>query len=202
MPEPAPIPRLTALLAAAALLCLGAACSRDDSSGQAPVPRPKAYARAYDYGHSYRALDSLPLHIEANAAATVRRPRPGAVDIVYPRYNATIHLSLVTLPADDPEAISRARHSRLERAALNLGATRASDSQHTNPAGFSVITLRALSAIPTPLQLIADDGRRHLLSATAFVGFTPSPSATDSLAPLIDALQGDMRHLADKLTAQ
>lgn len=191
------------ILAALAALAILAACSGADSQGESTTPRPKAFPRIESYGSEYRAIDSMPLHIEANAKAHVRivssESSAAGADIVYPRYGATIHLSALTLSADDPAHIDRLLRSRLERAALNLGSTQSTLSESINDAGFSLRLIRADAAVPTPVQLIATDGRRHLLSATAFISFTPSTSATDSLAPVVDALAADLRHLADNL---
>ena len=64
---------------------------------------------------------------------------------------------------------------------------------------MEVSLVRAATAIPTPLQMVATDSRRHIVTATAFVDFMPSVSATDSLAPVIDALAADITHLAKTL---
>lgn len=188
------------VLAVSVTVLLATACS---GGGKAPVPRARAYPRIEAYPAQYRALDSLPLNVEVNSSATasVRRGTNGswAADIVYPRYKARIYLTVIALDADDPEAIARAVRSRLERASLNLGDSRYISNESVNAAGLNIQIVRAQSAIPTPVQLIADDGRRHLVSATAFVDFTPSVSATDSLAPVTDALCADIEHLARQL---
>ena len=80
-------------------------CSGGDNSHAPAVPRAKAFPRPYDYGRSYRTVDSLPLHLEANTNATVRLTPQGA-DIIYPRYRATIHVSSLTLPSTDAVSAS------------------------------------------------------------------------------------------------
>lgn len=184
------------LLLAVICLCLLASCSSD--SGSAPVPRPRAYPRIEAYPAEYRPVDSLALSFEANSSARVRIKGPAAADIIYPRYNATVYVSVISLPAPDSAAIARALSSRLERAAMNLGATQAHTIDSTS-GDFDTQIIRADGAVPTPVQLIATDYARRLLTATAFVEFIPSPSATDSLAPVIDALQADLTHLAATL---
>lgn len=191
---------LTSVVAAAlfmAAACLWG-CSGGDNSQAPAVPRAKAFPRPYDYGRSYRTVDSLPLHLEANTNATVRLTPQGA-DIIYPRYRATIHVSSLTLPSDDPCAIARELDGRRQRIALNLGQARAEELTLPNDGAMEVSLVRAATAIPTPLQMVATDSRRHIVTATAFVDFMPSVSATDSLAPVIDALAADITHLAKTL---
>ena len=185
--------RVVALLLTTAIIavCGMTGCSSgQDGADTPPVPRPKAWPRIDIYPETYITIDSLSLPLSVNRGSTTRRVKTGninseALDVVYPRYGATIHLTLLK-PRHEPRlALNRAIDSRLQRINLNLGATPASVTSQTNTHGINTMLVRSLSAIPTPLQAIATDSTTFLLSATVYLPFHPSVGATDSLAPVL-----------------
>lgn len=180
-----------------------AACS-SDSQNTPPTPRAKAYPRLNTYPAEYRLLDSVPYRVMINRHTTVSDVPVDAADsrawnIAYPRYGATIHLTVRSLPKADAHAMSRMIDGRLQRMSLNIGASPSEAVSATNPAGVSTLMLTTGSATPTPVQILATDSASYLLSAGVYINFSPSVSATDSLAPVISALRRDMSYMLQNL---
>ncbi len=194
-------PRLTALVTTIIVVVLMlAACSGGGGGDNVPVPRRKAFPRIEVYPAKYRTADSLlPLNIEINTGAElhnlVTHGDNFSLDVVYPRYRAVVHVWAINLCKDDTAKIADIKRSRLERVALNLGVADAVTTPIVNDFGLHALIIDASTPIPTPIQLIAGDDRRVLVTATAFVDFKPSPVAADSLAPVFDALRADISHL-------
>ncbi len=188
------------LLQVLVMVFMLSACS--SSQDETPVPRIKAFPRIESYGSDYRMVDSLPVCFEANAKAdiSIRRKDMGyAIDIAYPRYRAAIFVTIFALPDDDEAELADMMRLRQRRISLNLGDTPFKVDKSTNSTGMKIQVVRAESAVPTPVQLLATDKHRRIVSATAFVDFCPSTTATDSLAPIIDALYADMTRIAATL---
>jgi len=203
-----------------------AACSSADSKhADTPVPRPHAFPRVDIYPAEYRILDSLPLAVTVNShAGIIRKPsanpsakpstknsefsvssvfsnlHSSAADIRYPNYGATVHLSVIRLPRPDSAHIMRLTDDRIERIGLNIGNSQTVTTEDVNAAGFSTLIVTTVDATPTPVQMMASDGAQFIVSATAFIPFQPSSLATDSLRPIINALNADIQTMAKSIT--
>lgn len=185
---------------AASVLAACAAAGCGDGGQRTAVPLPQAYPRIETYASRYRVADSLPVAVEVNAGAAVTCKEGGmpALDIAYPRYNATVYLTVVPGLADKAkfEDVWEGRRSRIDN---NLGGAQAVAEEIISQADSSYRSALVVSpsATQTPVQLLAASrARGTVVTATAFM-HTPVTSANlDSVAPVIKALAADLHHIA------
>lgn len=179
-----------------AVLCEG--CTPKESDGGTPLPRRYAYPRfePYDSVTVVHSLQDLTYRINHNAVAA--EPRDGWTDIVFPRYGATLHLSY-NRPAD-ADALVQALANREERMMLNLGDAIGEATDYRTPPGFECRELVATDAAVTPIQFLAVGPGRRMVSGA--VVFADTRAAVDSIAPIITALQGEVRTLLQSLTVK
>ena len=165
----------------------------------APVPRPVAYPRIADPGAVYAAVDSLPLRFETNAAATISRPRPGWIDISYPAWHVTVHVTLTPVPAADIDGVTA---NRTERMALNMADGAAAEEISLTSGQFRAVLLRSPESRATPLQFIATDDSAWVVSGSAFFDNIPPDAPIDSLAPVVGYLERDLRHTLTTISSR
>lgn len=192
--------RWLAVLTAATVLA--GACSQQGQDGtKGTVPLPEAYPRIDAYPARYTVYDSLPVALSVNSAVTpVLKPgRTPGLDIPYPRYNATVYLTVIPDAYADFDQIWNARRARIDN---NLGDIATSAMEVTSQADTSFISaiVLAKSATQTPVQLLGAS-RRHgiIISATAFLHDNVKATNLDSISPAIEALAHDMQRLATDL---
>lgn len=192
--------RWLAVLTAATVLV--GACSQQGQDGtKGAVPLPEAYPRIDTYPDRYTVYDSLPVALSVNSAVTpVLKPgRTPGLDIPYPRYNATVYLTVIPDAYADFDQIWNARRARIDN---NLGDIATSAMEVTSQADTSFISaiVLAKSATQTPVQLLGAS-RRHgiIISATAFLHDNVKATNLDSISPAIEALAHDMQRLATDL---
>lgn len=178
------------VIVAAAMSLLS--CSRTPD----PVPLPRAYPRVEAYSDSTVTLSAAGVSFGVDAEARASSPRDGWTDIVYPRYAAAIHVSVVK--PDSPEAMREAIDNRLERTDLNLAGRRADTEQFVNSAGFHCRLTVTSDPAPVPLQFIAVSPSGRLVSGA--VAMTGPVEPADSVAPAIRELTSDIRTLLDTLS--
>lgn len=181
------------------MLC---SCSNNEQAGSdGAVPLPEGYPRIDIYPAEYTACDSLPVTVSVNSALTpVLKPgRTPGLDIPYPRYNATVYLTVIPDAFADFDQIWDARRTRIDN---NLGDIPTSAMEIPSRADTTFISalVMAKSATQTPVQLLAAS-RRHgiIVSATAFLHTNVTPASLDSITPAIESLATDLRHLAENL---
>lgn len=192
--------RWLAVLTAATVLV--GACSQQGQDGtKGAVPLPEAYPRIDTYPDRYTVYDSLPVALSVNSAVTpVLKPgRTPGLDIPYPRYNATVYLTVIPDAYADFDQIWNARRARIDN---NLGDIATSAMEVTSQADTSFISaiVLAKSATQTPVQLLGAS-RRHgiIISATAFLHDNVKATNLDSISPAIEVLAHDMQRLATDL---
>lgn len=181
----------------AAVAAVAAAC-RGGESG-AGVPLPEAYPRIQLYDADYAPAPGLPeVEVNVNARTVVRSGEFPALDIVYPRYNATVYLTVIPGLADVSrfDAVWEERRRRIDNNLGGAGAVAEEITSQTDSTYRSALVLSP-SATQTPVQLLAASRERGtVVTATAFL-HTPVTSADlDSIAPVIGALAADLRHIA------
>lgn len=169
-------------LCAAAVLAAG--CTRQP----APVPRRTAYPRVAEIGTAMRLADSLPVHFEVNAEATLSRPRKDWLDVTYPMYGATVHITFTEVRG---ETLDKTKANRMERVMLNTGGLPSERREWINAAGFDILTVHT-DGCATPYQFIATDGQRHVVSGAVYFASPAATQATDSIAPMLRAIETDM----------
>lgn len=158
------------------MLC---ACRKTDDS----IPRRYAYPRIETYDTIYRNVAVGPVNLYVNKAAGISTPRPGWLDINYPRYGATFHVSVTTT-----NSVADAIANRRERIALNLGGSRAKTNSFRS-GDFECIVVESPEAGMTPVQFLAVSPKGIIVSGTAYI--TGSTTSVDSIHPIVTALTTD-----------
>ncbi|MDE6099873.1 MAG: hypothetical protein K2L46_03315 [Paramuribaculum sp.] len=156
------------------------------------VPRPRAFARIqlYDTATSVSPYQ-LPVYLRVNRSAECKlvksSPEGYWIDIAYPAYHATIHLTISF--ADDSLSREKIAANRSERMALNLGDNSATRVSLVSPGNFRSTILTASGSSLTPVQLLSV-GQKWIVSATATLDNLPE--SADSIRPIVEALRNDL----------
>lgn len=181
-------PLLIAALAIAAVAC--------SDSHDKPVPKRTAYPRTELYADSSVAATVGPLAFDIPAQAGSSAPRPGWLDIEYPRYNASMLITVLTLDSD--KALDAVLANRRRRMALNLGEHIGTETDFANSTGFRCHIIECFDGCPTPVQFLAyDKDARTVVSGTALIKGPTEPA--DSLAPTLRAIGRDATKLLKSL---
>lgn len=160
--------------------------------GHAPVPRRTAYPRMQLLDTVMRSAEVAPgCSLAVNACAETVSPRPGWLTISYPLYGATMY---VTVTETNPATVDEIKANRMERVLLNAGGLPGRQSEWINPAGMSVMTLRT-DGSTTPLQFLATDDSSTVISGALYFADASAATATDSIAPAVNAVEGDVRRM-------
>lgn len=168
-----------------------AACSHGGGADTA-TPRRHAYPRVQTYDSVYTAVDSFPVHFEVNAQAGRRLPRPGWLDVAYPAYGATMHVSALSYSGDRLEAEIEKRR---ERMSLNLyGLSAVTEHITSADSSFEAVLLVSSDATTTPLQFLATNGHGMLVTGSAYMPGVRPESPADSIAPQVEAMRRDIIH--------
>ena len=142
---------------------------------------------------------SLLAALSSSLTPVLKPGRTPGLDIPYPRYNATVYLTIIPDAFADFDQIWNARRARIDN---NLGdiPTTALEIHSQSDSTFISALVVAKSATQTPVQLLAAS-RRHgiIVSATAFLHTKVSPTSLDSITSAIESLATDLRHLAENL---
>lgn len=171
-------------VAAAVVLCALAGCT----AGESTVPRRPAYPRVAALDTVPQTVDGLPVFFEVSRSARVGRPSDNWLDVAYPMYGATAH---VTFTAASGEELDEVRANRMERALLNAGGLPTGRREWRNPAGFDIMTMRT-DGCSTPFQFLATDGRGMVVSGAVYFASPRAVLETDSIAPMLDAMEADL----------
>lgn len=171
--------RLSVVLTLMAILVLSS-CKQENNE---VFPRRYAYPRVEAYDTVYTRVALGPVDILVNAGAESVSPRVGWLNVSYPRYGATIHLSATR--TDNPaEAIA----NRRQRISLNLGGATAVTHRFSN-GDFECLVVESADAGTTPVQMLAVSDRGVIVSGTASLSGRTSPA--DSIRPIVKALSRD-----------
>lgn len=172
------------------ILCLAllGACSRRP----APAPRPQAWPRIKVYPEAYTEVNGLMVN---DSALVEPGTAEGWFDIVYPAYDARINCTLTH--AESSLQLQSIIDNRLERLERNIGGTPGELIELTSEEGMGCLVMVAPGALATPVQFLATDSTRCVLSGSAVFA---SPGLTpDSVAPAVEAVRRDviymMKHL-------
>lgn len=163
------------------ILTLTAGCTKRP----APVPRPQAWPRIELYPESYREVNGLMIN---DSARIERGETEGWFDIVYPAYNVRINCTLTH--ADSPVHLQSVIDNRLERLERNAGGASGEMTELTSAGGIGSFLMVTPGALATPVQFIATDSVRCVLSGTTV--FTSPGVTPDSVAPVVGAIERDI----------
>lgn len=176
---------------ALAAICASACKGTDDTA----TPRRRAYQRIEAYTPDYTAVDSLPVRLLVNSSAVISRPRRDWVNVNYPRYNATVFISVTEADSRDIDGIIA---NRVERIALNAGDA-PTDALDIDNGRFTSTLYDARAAVATPLQFVATDGKSVVISASVFFDNADRITSLDSVAPAVEAIRRDLTTALDSL---
>jgi hypothetical protein len=176
------------LLSTIILLTLLAACTSGDKS--VAVPRQEAYPRIALYDTVYRQLADAPVRFQVNEACSVSSSRPGWYNIAYPAYGGVIYLTFTeTTTKELPEVYA----NRIERIDLNLGGNPA-ERLGLNNGEYDAMLIVSPQTRQMPLQFLATDSVRHVISGAFFMPEVAGNASIDSLQPIVDAVSRDLVH--------
>lgn len=184
--------RRLGLLAGILLL---ASCSQGEKAVN--IPRPQAWPRVDLYTQKMDTVEGLPLLLEANADALASTSREDAgwwVNVRYPLYRATLYISLT--PVDtvtEQEVID----NRVERISRNIGGRTTEMTELTTPSGFLASVTMTRMASVTPVQFIATLPGMWVVSGS--LALDKAPASPDSIAPVVEAVHGDVIRMLQHL---
>ena len=173
---------------------LVAACTAHQDK---PVPRPTAFPRVTDPGAEYVVVDSVPVQFEVNSAAELTRPRPDWLNIRYPQWNVTVHVSLTPV---EPSEFESALDNRMQRLHLNIASLSVTDETEFETPDFSSVLLSSPDSRSTPLQFIAAGDSTMIISGVAFFENVTPDASVDSLAPIVKYIRRDLTHTLTNLS--
>lgn len=173
-----------------ALLLLVAACScvRHEKN----MPRPNVFPRIEIYDSVYKPLTGFPVKFEINAGAVaipVEGNRYKWWDVRYPKYNATLHLSVLSF---DPYKEADVVKSRIERMIMNMGEAKAAEEVFFSADSvFKVLLFHEPGFTPTPVQFVA---LGHGTIINGAFRFNTAGLSPDSVAPVVRSVVRDIKH--------
>lgn len=191
-----PFIRLTAQAAAIAIII--ASCSGREGSN--PVPKPEAFPRIEMPDSTFTTVKAgeVDLTVNSGAVAEVTGKENGDtwVTLAYPQVaDGGVYLTLSRADGKpDAEAVMANRRERME---LNLAGASGIATTLTSAGGWECEMLTSRTALSTPVQILATDGRT-VLSGTLYLPLSPGTNP-DSVAPVIDAIDRDMLTLLKNL---
>ncbi|HOP14346.1 gliding motility lipoprotein GldD [Lentimicrobium sp.] len=183
------------LLVAVLLAAMMTAC------GDPPVPKPRGYFRIDLPQREYRLLDSIyPYTFEIPVYAKITGdPNAGEepywINIDFPAYKGRIHLSykavdnnLSTFTEDAHQLVMKhiPKASAIDEIRI--------DNEALKVHGL-IYDIKGAGAA-SPYQFFATDSTRHFIRGALYFNVLPN---NDSLAPVIEFLKGDIRHMLETL---
>ena len=165
------------------------------------VPKPRAYFRIDLPEQQYRSYESAcPLKMEVSTASQIEvfRDRQSAdscwFNIYYPRYNARIHCTYISVGDKFNELINDAYGfaAKHEMKASGLRRTMVSDS--TRDVHGIIYDIEGDAA--SNVQFFLTDSTQHFLRGALYFFNAPNP---DSIAPVLNFLRSDIDHIAQTL---
>ena len=165
------------------------------------TPRPSGYFRIDPYPASYSATHIGNLSLQINDSARCITPDVATtqgvhwLNIVYPRYNATIYLSYIPLHnnldllmAESIELVYR----------QNVNTEHVEAIAYENPEAHLYATLFTLSAeSATPIQFITTDSIQYLLRGALYFD---NAVKSDSVAPSLHYIEDDIIYLIESIS--
>ncbi len=170
-----------------------AACQRGDA------PKPRGYLRIALPEKGYQLFDSVyPYRFEYPRYADFvpdqrESAEPFWADIVFPDFKGRIHLSYKTVndPTQLREYLEDARNF-VHRHIPKATAIRGEVIIHPGNQVYGMLYQIRGKEAASPLQFYATDSVAHFLRGALYFNVRPN---NDSLAPVIDFIEEDIRHL-------
>lgn len=187
------------ILCAAALLTSVATACKSDKSSRA-VPRPDAWPRIEVPEAEYveQAYSGVNLAINRSAQVEMKDANEGLwLDVSYPEFpGSVIYLSVSNLK--DEEGLRAAIANRRQRMELNAGGATTELTELSSEGGWTAELALTRSSLTTPLQFLAHDGKKRLISGALYLNY-PSETSSDSVAPIVRAVNRDIERMLQSL---
>lgn len=167
------------------------------------TPRPRAYLRFDFPDKCYQPYDTTSTHFtfEKACEAQVMLKRDKAseqyIDIWYPHYDAVVYLTYK--PIGNVAALRAQIDTSYKFVSQHFDhSTGVEEKQYSDPSHKVYALTYQLNgqSVASTYQFWATDSSRHFLRGALFLNQTPN---NDSLAPILDYLQQDVRHLIETL---
>lgn len=160
---------------------------------QSYVPLPIAWPRLpLAESDNMKMVENLPVKIAINECATynIIDEKILGLTVTYPKVNTQIYYTFI--PVNAVDEIDEVIDSRLQRITLNLNGADAKTLHGSDKEDNQSVLVVATSGTQTPVQLLASVPG-YVISATSFVGDPKAATTFDSIRPLVDMLEADMR---------
>lgn len=167
------------------------------------APKPVAFLRIDTPAHTYCRYDttSLPFTFERAQCAEVgikrNRPTDKWVDILYPQFQGVVYLSYRKMDGvkDLKGQVDTSYLYLTQHFDYAAGVEEKAYSDASRKVYATTYHLKGDNVAST-FQFWATDSNQHFLRGSLFLDRTPN---NDSLAPVIEYLQADIRHLLETL---
>ncbi len=167
------------------------------------TPKPRAYFRIDLPAKDYQEMDkSFPFRIEYPGFAEFHpdtRETAGNywADIVYPDFGARIHLSYKPISSrQELMAYVDDAYTFVHRHIPKATSIQDEPILHTQNQVYGALFQIRGRAAASPMQFFATDSLNHFLRGALYFNVRPN---NDSLAPVIDFIEEDIRHLFHSL---
>ena len=170
--------------------------------GEDYAPKPKAYFRIGLPEKSYQSFDTLfPYSFEYPKYALIKHNNNAVgddrywININFPTYNATIHITYKTVKNNLDSLIENARKFVDKHISK---ATSIKEKSYENPENnvYGVVYNIKGNSVASSYQFFATDRKKHYIRGALYFNMVP---CNDSLAPVIDFIEKDIDHLIGTL---
>lgn len=165
------------------------------SCGHRYVPKPYGYCRISLPEHDYQKVqpEGLPLAFDLNKAARIEEKNaPVWLDIIYPDLNASVHCSYKPVTGNLRQLSDDAQEFVFKHAGKASSIPEQGFADEGKKVYGVYYELKGNTA--SPQQFYLTDSTRHFFRGSVYFNCVPNQ---DSLAPVIDFLAEDVRHLIE-----
>lgn len=162
------------------------------------VPKPEGYLRVHYPEKAYELFnEAAPFSLEHPVYSKVvpsrsKAAEPNWYDIVFPEYNATVHLSYKQLSGDVEAYIEDSRTLVYKHTSRSDGIL---ETPFVDPENRRFGILYELSgSVASPVQFFLTDSINHFLRGSLYFSTTPN---RDSLNPIINYVTKDIEHMIE-----
>lgn len=166
-----------------------------------PIPKPRAYFRISFPEKEYQQYESdCPYTFKYPVYSTITLDKnqlsePCWININFPQYKATIHLTYKKIENDNLQELFEDSHTLVYKHVVKADAI--NDVLYINDSLKVYATVFNIEGnAASPLQFHATDSVNHFLRGSLYFRVTPNK---DSLAPSINFIKEDIRYLIESL---
>ncbi len=167
----------------------------------AEEPEPKPYGQIridLPETHEFKTFepDSCGYSIDiSRISGIVKRKEDCWFNIVYPRYNATIHLTYRSIEGNLPELVNDARYLIMKHS-VKADGLREQGFMNPEKRVYGML-VDVLGNAANSLQFYLTDSTDHFLRGALYFNAPPN---RDSLDPVIDFIRDDMQYMMESVT--